>query len=85
MRDNGKGIAPRDHGVIFEKFRQAGDTLTDKPHGTGLGLPISRQIVEHFGGRMWVDSELGQGATFSFTLPVAAGTRHAQAELQAAG
>src|SRR5512134_1799555 len=85
VRDNGKGIAPHDHAVIFEKFRQAGDTLTDKPHGTGLGLPISRQIVEHFGGRMWVDSELGQGATFSFTLPVASGARRAQTELQAAG
>ncbi|HSW21509.1 MAG TPA: HAMP domain-containing sensor histidine kinase, partial [Burkholderiaceae bacterium] len=84
VHDNGKGIAPRDHAVIFEKFRQAGDTLTDKPHGTGLGLPISRQIVEHFGGRMWVDSELGRGSTFSFTLPVAAGTRRAQTELQAA-
>ena len=85
VHDNGKGIAQRDHAVIFEKFRQAGDTLTDKPHGTGLGLPISRQIVEHFGGRMWVDSELGRGATFSFTLPVAAGTRHTRTELQAAG
>ena len=85
VRDNGKGIAPHDHAVIFEKFRQAGDTLTAKPHGTGLGLPISRQIVEHFGGRMWVDSELGQGATFSFTLPVASGTLRTQTELQAAG
>ena len=37
--------------MIFEKFRQAGDTLTEKPQGTGLGLPISRQIIEHFGGR----------------------------------
>jgi Na+/proline symporter/nitrogen-specific signal transduction histidine kinase len=84
VHDNGKGIAPRDHAVIFEKFRQAGDTLTDKPHGTGLGLPISRQIVEHFGGRMWVDSGLGRGSTFSFTLPLAAGTQRAQTELQAA-
>jgi len=50
-----------------------GDTLTDKPHGSGLGLHISRQIVEHFGGRMWVESRLGEGARFSFTLP--AGTR----------
>ena len=56
--------------TIFEKFRQAGDTMTDKPQGTGLGLPISRQIVEHFGGRLWVESEPGQGAEFVFSLPV---------------
>jgi signal transduction histidine kinase len=46
--------------------------LTDKPQGTGLGLPISRQIVEHFGGRLWVESEPGRGATFVFTLPLEA-------------
>ncbi len=73
VRDNGKGISPKDQLIIFEKFGQAGDTLTDKPQGTGLGLPISQQIVEHFGGRLWVESELGKGATFSFVLPVAAG------------
>lgn len=70
VRDNGPGIAPEDHEVIFDKFRQVGDTLTAKPHGSGLGLHISRQIIEHFGGRMWVESALGQGACFSFTLPV---------------
>jgi signal transduction histidine kinase len=70
VADNGAGIAPADQEVIFEKFRQGGgDTLTDKPQGTGLGLPISRQIVRHFGGTLWVDSTPGQGATFSFTLP----------------
>ncbi len=69
VRDNGVGIDPADHEMIFEKFRQVGDTLTDKPQGTGLGLPISRQIVQHFGGRLWVQSARGQGATFSFTLP----------------
>ena len=53
----------------FEKFRQVGDTLTRKPHGTGLGLPICRQIIEHFGGRLWVTSTYGAGATFSFLLP----------------
>jgi signal transduction histidine kinase len=55
---------------VFEKFRQVGDTLTDKPHGTGLGLPISRQIVRQFGGELWAESVLGEGATFSFTLPL---------------
>lgn len=68
--DNGMGISSEDQAVIFDKFRQAGDTLTQKPKGSGLGLAISRQIIEHFGGRLWVTSELGQGATFSFTLPV---------------
>jgi hypothetical protein len=61
--------------IIFEKFRQVSDTLTGKPRGTGLGLPISRKIVEHFGGRLWVESELGRGATFSFVLPLDAGAR----------
>jgi signal transduction histidine kinase len=69
VRDNGPGIDPADQKVIFDKFRQVGDTLTGKPHGSGLGLHISRQIVEHFGGRMWVESAPGQGACFSFTLP----------------
>jgi Na+/proline symporter/signal transduction histidine kinase len=79
VRDNGRGISPEDHAAIFSKFRQVGDTLTDKPHGSGLGLHISRQIIEHFGGRMWVESRLGNGACFSFTLPtgVAAGERAA--------
>ncbi|MBS7661965.1 histidine kinase [Pseudomonas lalucatii] len=70
VRDNGAGIDPADQEAIFEKFRQAGDSLTEKPQGTGLGLPISRQIIEHFGGRLWVDSARGQGACFSFTLPL---------------
>jgi len=72
VEDNGPGIRSEDQQVIFEKFRQGGDTMTDKPQGTGLGLPISRQIVEHFGGRLWVESEPGKGAVFSFTLPLQA-------------
>ncbi len=75
VRDNGRGISPEDHVAIFSKFRQVGDTLTDKPHGSGLGLHISRQIVEHFGGKMWVESSLGNGACFSFTLPIGRGER----------
>jgi signal transduction histidine kinase len=71
VTDNGPGIAFEDQQIIFEKFRQAGDTLTEKPQGTGLGLPISRQIIEHFGGRLWVESKLGHGARFSFELPLA--------------
>ena len=71
VADNGPGIRREDQRMIFEKFRQAGETLTEKPHGTGLGLPISRQIIEHLGGRLWVESEPGAGATFVFELPVA--------------
>ena len=67
--DSGMGIAKEDEPKVFEKFKQVGDTLTDKPKGTGLGLPICKEIVEHHGGRIWVESELGQGSNFSFTLP----------------
>jgi Na+/proline symporter/signal transduction histidine kinase len=74
VRDNGRGIGPENYEAIFSKFHQASDTLTDKPHGSGLGLHISRQIVEHFGGRMWVESRLGSGACLSFTLPTAGTT-----------
>jgi signal transduction histidine kinase len=71
VRDNGPGVRREDQPFVFDKFWQAGDTLVAKPPGTGLGLHISRQIVEHFGGRMWVESEEGAGACFSFTLPLA--------------
>jgi len=70
VKDNGIGIAKADQQKIFERFQQAGNTLTDKPQGTGLGLPISRQILQHFGGEIWVESELGKGATFSFRVPL---------------
>ena len=71
ISDTGIGIAPKDHAAVFEQFKQVGDTLTDKPKGTGLGLPICKEIVEHHGGRIWLESELGQGSTFIFSLPVA--------------
>src|SRR5512134_871977 len=69
VTDNGIGISESDKEIVFEKFRQVGDTLTNRPQGTGLGLPICRQIINHFGGRLWVQSQPGEGATFSFTLP----------------
>ena len=69
VADTGVGIAPEDQDKVFEQFGQAGDTLTDKPRGTGLGLPICREIVEHHGGRLWLESEVGAGSTFRFTLP----------------
>jgi signal transduction histidine kinase len=71
VTDTGSGIAPADRERVFEAFAQAGDPLTDKPRGTGLGLPISREIVEEHGGRMWLESELGAGSTFAFALPLA--------------
>jgi CheY-like chemotaxis protein len=70
--DTGLGIAAADQPKVFERFKQVGDTLTDKPKGTGLGLPICREIVEHHGGTVWVESALGQGSTFSFSLPLPA-------------
>jgi signal transduction histidine kinase len=69
VSDTGVGIALEEHERIFEKFQQVGDTLTDKPRGTGLGLPICRDIVEHHKGRMWVDSTLGSGSIFTVALP----------------
>lgn len=76
--DSGAGIAPEDHEKVFEKFKQVGDTLTDKPTGTGLGLPICKQIIEHHKGRIWVESELGQGSAFSFTLPAGIESKQVQ-------
>jgi K+-sensing histidine kinase KdpD/DNA-binding response OmpR family regulator/ligand-binding sensor domain-containing protein len=70
VTDTGIGIAPEDHAAVFEQFKQVGDTLTDKPKGTGLGLPICKEIIEHHGGRIWLESELGKGSTFFFSLPL---------------
>src|SRR6188472_4812390 len=71
ISDTGIGIAPGDFEAVFEQFKQVGgDTLTDKPKGTGLGLPICKEIVEHHGGRIWLESEVGKGSTFSFALPI---------------
>jgi len=70
--DTGIGIAAEDYGAVFEQFKQVGtDTLTDKPKGTGLGLPICKDIIEHHGGRIWLESVVGKGSTFSFALPLA--------------
>jgi signal transduction histidine kinase/HAMP domain-containing protein len=71
--DTGVGIVKADQPKVFEKFTQIGDTLTGKPMGTGLGLPICKEIVEHHGGHIWVESEPGKGSTFAFTLPIPSG------------
>ena len=71
VSDSGSGIAPEHHACIFDKFQQLGDVLTQKPSGTGLGLAICRQLVQVHGGRVWVESDLGEGATFKVVLPAA--------------
>ena len=68
VQDNGPGIAAEQQALVFERFRQGGDAK-NRPQGTGLGLPISQRIVEHFGGRLWLKSEPGQGACFGCDLP----------------
>jgi sigma-B regulation protein RsbU (phosphoserine phosphatase) len=72
VEDTGVGIPPDQVDKIFEKFRQAGDTLTATPEGAGLGLPISRHIVEYHGGSLTVRSAPGQGSCFRMTLPLTA-------------
>jgi Na+/proline symporter/nitrogen-specific signal transduction histidine kinase len=76
VQDNGPGVPLEQQTLVFEKFRQGGDAA-DRPQGTGLGLPISRRIVEHFGGRLWLRSEPGQGACFGFDLPLGNDDPHA--------
>lgn len=68
VRDTGAGIPVGDRVAIFERFRQGGDALVNKPKGTGLGLPISQQIVTAHGGKIEVASEIGVGSAFSFVL-----------------
>ena len=70
VQDTGIGVAEDEKHKVFERFRQAGDTLTDKPKGTGLGLPICREIIEHHGGIIWMKSEYGVGSTFFFSIPI---------------
>jgi signal transduction histidine kinase len=77
VRDTGPGIAEADQATIFEEFRQVDSSITKSKMGSGLGLAIAKRIVEMLGGRIWVDSSPGAGATFSFTAP-------ARVELQAA-
>lgn len=69
VQDNGPGIPEDQQAMVFEKFRQVEGDEHYRPGGTGLGLPISRQIVAYFGGRMWLRSEAGKGACFGFFLP----------------
>jgi len=69
VSDTGIGITSEDQATIFEEFRQVGTADAQKHEGTGLGLTLAKKFVELHGGRIWVDSEVGKGSTFTFTLP----------------
>ena len=70
VRDTGPGISAADQAKLFQEFQQADNAITKKKGGTGLGLAISKRIIEMHGGKIWVESQLGQGSTFAFKLPV---------------
>jgi signal transduction histidine kinase len=70
VSDTGIGIAPDDLGKVFEEFQQVGSILTKKQEGTGLGLTLAKNFVELHGGRIWVESQVSVGTTFTFTLPI---------------
>jgi GAF domain-containing protein len=70
VTDTGIGIATEDQAAIFEEFRQVGTDETRKQEGTGLGLTLAKKFIELHGGKIWVQSELGRGSTFTFTLPL---------------
>ncbi|TMC29763.1 MAG: HAMP domain-containing histidine kinase [Chloroflexi bacterium] len=69
VHDTGVGIAPTDQARVFEEFEQVHGSRASEQEGTGLGLTLSRKFVELHGGKIWVESEVGRGSTFSFTLP----------------
>ena len=71
VTDTGIGIAPEDQARIFEEFRQVGADYSHKSEGTGLGLTLAKKFVELHGGRIWVESEVGKGSRFTFSLPIA--------------
>ena len=85
VSDTGIGIRKSEYDNIFQKFKQVAETPTDKPTGTGLGLPICKEIVEYFGGKIWVESKPGKGSSFYFTVPVTAEERVLRPEPEANG
>jgi signal transduction histidine kinase len=78
VTDTGMGIAEEDIATVFEEFRQLDSSTSRQAEGTGLGLPISKRLVEMHGGRLWVESRIGVGSTFSFTLPASDQARDAE-------
>jgi signal transduction histidine kinase/DNA-binding response OmpR family regulator len=84
VRDTGVGIAPEDLGHVFEEFQQVGSATANQQEGTGLGLTLAKKFVELHGGRIWVESQVGVGSTFVFTLPLRQGAAAPEAALAAA-
>ncbi|NPE30290.1 hypothetical protein HNV12_20495 [Methanococcoides sp. SA1] len=70
VSDNGIGIPKNKHDEIFETFKQADSSIAREYGGTGLGLAIVKNFVEMHGGEIWVESEVGKGSTFTFTIPL---------------
>jgi len=79
VRDTGPGISTADQAKLFQEFQQADNAITRKKGGTGLGLAISKRIIQMHGGKIWVESQPGQGSMFAFTLPV-----HIERQVEAA-
>ena len=75
VTDTGIGIRPEDQTAVFEEFTQVGTDYERKNEGTGLGLTLARKFVERHGGSIWLESQLGQGSRFAFSLPT---TLHAE-------
>ncbi|MDT0539020.1 MULTISPECIES: hybrid sensor histidine kinase/response regulator [Croceitalea] len=80
VTDNGRGIAEKDQQLIFERFGQVANKKNKINTGTGLGIPIANGFVKLFGGKMWVESQLNEGATFYFNIPHLPGEHHSEAK-----
>ena len=82
VEDTGRGIPPDEVNSVFEKFRQVEGAQSGRPLGTGLGLPICRELIHLHDGRIWVESSLGKGTTFFFTVPRADAPRGEHVEIR---